>query len=80
MADLSSKVDQSWWGGRLACVGDSLITYVIRKSLTCFISECAPHQLSATRELPAIMAPPTKAQPASYEADIHNAILALQQN
>jgi hypothetical protein len=29
MVDLSSKVDQSWWGGRLACVGDSLITYVI---------------------------------------------------
>jgi len=26
------------------------------------------------------MAPPTQAQPASYEADMHLAILALQQN
>ena len=43
-------------------------------------SECAPHQLSATRSLPTIMAPPTQAQAACYEANIHLAISALQQN
>jgi hypothetical protein len=40
-------------------------------------SECATHQLFATRELPAFMAPPTQTQSASYEADIHLAISAL---
>jgi hypothetical protein len=60
--------------------------YIINKSYNVFYkrvritSECAPHQLSATRKLPTIMAPSTQAQLALYEADIYLAISALQQN
>jgi hypothetical protein len=42
-------------------------------------SEWAPHQLSAPRELPTTMAPPTQAQPAFYEADIDLASSAINQ-